>query len=121
MNVEEFIRAYEKALGTQDWQMVKPLISEKASVTFSNGTVHHGRDDVQKAFEKNFSTIKSEKYLIENVKWLVKDQLYAVYLFDFSWTGIVNGDKVSGNGCGTTVIRKEGKSWKLLAEHLGRR
>ncbi|MEW7289947.1 YybH family protein [Aquimarina sp. 2304DJ70-9] len=121
MNPEEFIKSYERALGTQDWNVVEHLVSENVSVTFSNGTIHIGKENVQKAFEKNFSLIKNEKYTVENIKWLVKDKKYAVYLFEFNWTGIIDGKSVSGNGIGTSVLIKENTRWKLLTEHLGRK
>ncbi len=121
MDAQEFVKSYEVALMTQDWKIVEPLISTIASVTFSDGTVHIGKGNVQKAFEKNFSIIKNEKYIIENVNWLIKEELYGVYLFEFRWTGIVNGNSVSGSGYGTSVIRKEEGKWKLLTEHLGRK
>ncbi len=121
MNLEEFITSYEAALGTQDWKAVAPLVSENVSVSFSDGTVHMGKENVQKAFEKNFSLIKNEKYAIENITWLAKDQKYAVYLFEFHWTGLIKGKPVSGNGIGTAVLVKEDAQWKLLTEHLGRK
>ncbi len=121
MNPEEYIKSYETALGTQDWKAVEPLVSENVSVTFSNGTVHIGKENVRKAFEKNFSLIKNEKYAIEHIKWLVKDKGYAVYLFEFNWTGIIAGESVSGKGIGTSVLIKENSKWKLLTEHLGRK
>ncbi len=121
MSPEEFIKSYERALGTKDWNIVEPLVSENVSVTFSNGTIHIGKENVQKAFEKNFSTIKNEKYAIKNVKWLVKDINYAVYLFEFNWTGIINGKSAAGNGIGTAVLIRENARWKLLTEHLGRK
>ncbi|SHG28579.1 YybH family protein [Flagellimonas flava] len=121
MSPEEFIAAYETALGTQSWKAVEPLVSENVGVTFSDGTVHMGKANVQKAFEKNFQTIKNEKYGVENVEWLVRNETYAVYLFEFYWTGIIDGKSVSGNGVGTSVLIKEGARWKLLTEHLGRK
>ncbi len=121
MNPEEFIKSYETALRTQDWKAVEPLVSENVSVTFSNGTIHIGKENVQKAFEKNFHIIKNEKYAVENIKWLLKDKKYAVYLFEFNWTGIIDGKPVSGNGIGTSVLIKEDARWKLLTEHLGRK
>ncbi len=121
MNPEEFVKSYESALRTQDWNAVEPLVSENASVTFSNGIIHIGKENVQKAFEKNFSIIKNEKYIIENIKWLVKDTKYAVYLFEFNWTGIIDGKPRSGSGVGTSVLLKENARWKLLTEHLGRK
>lgn len=121
MTPEEFIESYERALGTQDWKAVEPLVSENVGVTFSDGTIHIGKENVQKAFEKNFSLIKNEKYAVSKVKWLVKDHKYAVYLFEFNWTGIIAGKSASGNGIGTSVLIKEDAKWKLLTEHLGRK
>jgi len=121
MKPEDFITAYETALASQDWKMVEPLIAETASVTFSNGAVHIGKGKVQRAFENNFATIKSEHYAIENVIWLKKESMYAVYLFEFSWTRLINSQLFSGSGIGTSVILKEGDNWKLLTEHLGKK
>ena len=121
MKPENFIEAYQAALGTQKWSNVAPLISDFACVTFSNGTVHLGKDNVQIAFEINFDSIKNERYVIENVKWLKKEDDYAVYIFEFNWRGILDGKSVSGNGVGTSTIIKEKQTWKLLTEHLGKR
>ena len=121
MTPEKFVKSYESALRTQDWNAVGPLVSENVSVTFSNGTIHIGKENVQKAFEKNFSIIKNEKYTVENIKWLVKDERFAVYVFEFYWTGIIDGKSGSGNGIGTSVLIKENARWKLLTEHLGRK
>ena len=76
MKPEEFIKAYEIALATQDWTIVEPLICVDASVTFSNGAVHIGKKNVRKAFENNFTKIKSEKYSIQNIVWLKKEKTY---------------------------------------------
>ena len=75
MNPEDFIRAYEQALGTQDWRQVDPLVHDDACVTFSNGTVHKGMSQVRSAFERNFSSIKNETYAITNVHWVMKSDL----------------------------------------------
>lgn len=84
MTHEEFLKSYEAALASQDWTVVEPYISNNACVTFSNGTVHIGKDKVQIAFENNFQKIKSEKYKMENIIWLKKELNYAVYLFQFN-------------------------------------
>ncbi|HEY5731891.1 MAG TPA: nuclear transport factor 2 family protein [Anaerolineales bacterium] len=119
MKPEEFILAYEQALATQDWTKVEPLIHINACVTFSNGAVNRGRDEIQKAFEKNFSLIKDEEYEITNVHWVMENGEYAVYLFDFHWNGIINGKQTSGGGRGTSVLIRERDRWQLLVEHLG--
>ena len=119
MTPEDFIRSYEKALGTQDWNAVKPLIHENATVIFSNGSIHEGKSKVKTAFERNFSIIKSEKYSIENIKWKLINESIAVYLFDFYWKGFINGTLMEGSGRGSTVITYEKGRWFLLTEHLG--
>ncbi len=115
----EFIEEYEAALATQEWDAVSPLIHERASVVFSNGSVHKGKDAVRVAYERNFEAIKSERYQMTNVHWLLNSSDTAVYMFDFSWTGIVDGKEASGGGRGTAVLLLENGRWKLLAEHLG--
>ncbi len=121
MNPEDFIRAYEAALASQDWERVSPLIHPDACVTFSNGSVQRGKVEVQRAFERNFSLIKDETYAITNVHWTLKSSETAVYLFDFNWSGIINEKPASGGGRGTCVLVNENGRWLLLAEHLGPR
>jgi len=121
MTPKDFIKDYEKALAAQDWKFVSPLISDSACVIFSNGQINSGKDAVKQAYEYNFRKIKNEKYTIENVIWIKTEETFAIYLFDYFWTGIVNGELLSGNGIGTTVILKEGTKWKLLSEHLGKK
>ena len=119
MQPEEFIHLYEEALATQDWSQVEPLVHNDTCVTFSNGTVHKGKSEVQKAFETNFSLIKDEQYSISNVLWVMKGLETAVYLFEFNWSGIINEKPASGSGRGTSVLIKEADRWLLLVEHLG--
>ncbi|MGH6611591.1 MAG: YybH family protein [Burkholderiaceae bacterium] len=119
MNPEDFITRYERALASQQWSAVDPLIHKDASVTFSNGSVHKGKDAVRRAFEKNFSALSGEKYQIENVHWVSRTKDFAVYLFDFRWSGMIDGKSASGSGRGTSVLTCEGGEWKLLVEHLG--
>lgn len=100
---------------------MEPLLHNDASITFSNGDVHMGKSEIKIAFAKNFLLIKNEEYLISNVKWLLKNESTAVYLFEFSWKGLVNGKLTGGNGLGTSVIINESGKWVLLTEHLGKK
>lgn len=118
MTPEDFIDAYEAALGSQSWEQVAPLIHARASVIFSTGIVHKGKSAVRAAYERNFAAIQNEDYTISNVHWLEQSDHHAVYMFDFHWSGIIGGKSASGAGRGTAVLVKEGR-WQLLAEHLG--
>lgn len=119
MSPEEFIRAYEQTLATQNWMNVNLLVHNNACVTFSNGTVHKGKPEVRTAFEMNFSLIKDEEYSISDMHWVMIGSEMAVYLFDFSWSGIINDQQASGSGRGTSVLIRENDKWQLLVEHLG--
>ena len=121
MSPENFIKKYESALASQDWSNVEPLMHENAAVTFSDGSVHEGRKKVEMAFKKNFSIIKSEEYSVENVRWILKNETTAVYLFDFYWKGIINDKEASGTGIGTSVLIQENGNWVLLTENLGKK
>lgn len=119
MMPEDFIHSYETALGTQDWDEVAPLIHENACVTFSTGGVYKGKAEVRRAFEANFSSIRSEHYAISNVHWVKKGPDTAAYLFDFQWSGYTKGEFAAGSGRGTCFLANENGEWLLLVEHLG--
>jgi hypothetical protein len=119
MHPEEFIISYETALASQNWDNVEPLVHANACVTFSNGTVHKGLKAIKVAFTNNFSLIKDEKYFITDVHWVVKDKEFAVYLFNFNWSGFIDGQQASGSGRGSTTLIFENGKWLLVSEHLG--
>ena len=119
MTADEFVGLYERALATQEWNSVAPLIHVDACVTFSNGAVHIGKDAIRTAYEANFSAIKGERYGISNVHWAMRSGECCVYLFDFHWSGMIGGRETSGFGRGTSVIIRVGNDWALAAEHLG--
>ena len=64
---------------------------------------------------------KSEQYKMSDITWVKKEVNYAVYLFNYHWSGIIKDKMVSGNGIGTSVIIKERDNWHLLVEHLGKK
>ena len=121
MKPKDFITAYEIALKTQDWKSVAPLVHENACVTFSNGAIHMGKSKVRTAFEKNFRSIKSEEYAIQNVRWILKNEAMAAFVFEFHWEGIINNILTNGNGIGTTVLINENGKWILLTENLSKK
>jgi ketosteroid isomerase-like protein len=118
-NPESFIKKYEAALASQDWQQVDPLVHPDACVTFTSGAVHVGKTAVRPAFERNFSLIQDEAYKIENVHWVMRGVETAVYLFTFHWSGLIKGEPASGTGTGSSVLVNGENGWQLLVEHLG--
>ena len=118
---DSFVRAYEAALASQRWDALDPLVHGDVCATFSTGAVHKGKAAVRRAFEANFASIEDERYRISNVHWVVQSETFAVYLFDFTWSGRINGRETQGGGRGTSVLVCDNGDWKLLVEHLGGR
>lgn len=121
MTPDDLLRAYEDALGTQDWKQVEPLMHPDVCVTFSSGAYHEGRPAVQRAFTENFSLIRNERYAISNVHWIAKDDCHAACTYEFDWSGEIAGKPMTGGGRGTSLMKNEGGTWLVLAEHLGPR
>jgi len=115
---EEFLAAYEQALATQDWEQVSPLIHERCTAVFSEDT-YIGKSEVEQAFRRTFNLIRDETYTISNRHWIDCSEEYAICLYDFAWSGIINGQAASGGGRGTAVLKWDDGRWQLLCEHLG--
>lgn len=119
MQPDGFVKAYEQALASQDWERVGPLMHEDVCVTFSDGRVFRGKAAVKGAFEANFEAIQGEQYRVLNIHWARQEDGFAVYLFDFEWSGLMGGKPVAGAGRGTSILVYEDGRWRLLIEHLG--
>jgi ketosteroid isomerase-like protein len=119
VTAEAHLRAYEAALGTQDWAEVDPLLHEDVCVTFSNGAFHKGKEAVRAAFSRNFALIADERYKLSDVVWIADEPSYAVCAYRFRWNGLIDGKAAAGGGRGTSVVVKDGGRWLVLAEHLG--
>jgi ketosteroid isomerase-like protein len=116
---DELLRAYEAALATQDWANVEPLLHPDACVTFSNGTSFRGRDAVGEAFARNFALIEDETYAISAVHWIAQADCHAACVYEYRWSGRIDGRETSGAGRGTSLLTNEDGRWLVLAEHLG--
>jgi ketosteroid isomerase-like protein len=116
----EFIREYERRANSHNFDNVAPLIAKDAVFWFNDGSFQ-GHDQIRGAFEKTWSAIKDEQYAIDDVSWIAVSEGVAVCLYRFHWKGYVNGQLVSGNGRGTSVLRRDGGGWRIAHEHLSPR
>ena len=114
----EFIKSYEEAISAQTWEMVEPLIHDNCVVTFTNGT-YKGKSEVERIFRKNFDLIKEENYQISDIQFVIEKSEYAVFIFKYSWSGLIHGQPAEGGGRGTSVLVRNNGSWQLISEHLG--
>lgn len=114
----EFIKAYENAISAQEWEMIDPLIHPNCAVTFTNGT-YKGKSEVEGIFRKNFDLIKEEDYKISDVYFVIEEANYAIFIFKYTWSGLIHGQPAEGGGRGTSVLVKDNGGWQLISEHLG--
>ncbi|MDA1190478.1 MAG: nuclear transport factor 2 family protein [Candidatus Poribacteria bacterium] len=97
-SADQFMRNYEKTTNRHDVDAVLSLIDDDAVYLFSNESVHIGKSAIDAAIRRNFDTIRDETYSIENIVWLAESNEVAACVYDFSWTGRIDGKAVSGSG-----------------------
>jgi ketosteroid isomerase-like protein len=118
MNHITLMQEYERSLACHSWEAVESFIHDDAVFIFSDGTFR-GKQEVAQAFRKTFTTIQNEQYSIQNINWLVVCKSFAICIYNFAWTGIIDGKNSSGEGRGTSVLLNTNTGWKIIHEHLG--
>ena len=114
------MKAYERAANSHDVEATLSLIDEEAVYLFSDESVHIGRRAIEKVIQRNYALIKDECYSIDNLTWLLSLGDAAACVYDYSWSGTINGEPASGFGRGTSVLRRSQEGWKVVHEHLSR-
>lgn len=117
---DEFMLEYERATDSHNLDAAISMINEEAIYLFSDESVHVGKQAIERVLRHNFELIQDESYSISNLTWLAKSEEVAACVYDFTWSGTINGQDAFGSGRGTTVLRRSGKEWKVVHEHLSR-
>jgi ketosteroid isomerase-like protein len=115
---DEFMRRYEAATCAHDLEATLGLIAEDAIYLFSNRTSHVGKNAIRQVLAANFELIKAETYVIRGLKWLASSEEVAACVYEFTWSGEIDGKRASGSGRGTSVLRRVEGQWKVAHEHL---
>lgn len=115
--LDRFLKQYEIATNTHDFDQVAPLIAESAIYWFSDGSFV-GISEIKQAFIDTWDKIKDEEYHIDKVQWISYDNNSASCIYQFHWEGIIDGEKNKGSGRGTNIVIKIDGQWKVLHEHL---
>lgn len=117
--LDTFLKAYELAANSCDFDNVAPLIADDATFWFTNGQ-YEGKQAARKAFEETWGSIKDEKYQISNVRWVGKNYWVSSCTYDFTSDGMVEGKRQVYKGKGTNVLVRERGSWRIAHEHLSK-
>jgi ketosteroid isomerase-like protein len=118
MTPDEFMRSYEAATCAHDLEATLGMIADDAVYLFSNGTSHVGKQAIHRVLQTNFEMIKAETYAIRGLRGLASSDDVAACVYEFAWSGEIDGKPASGNGRGSTVLRRAGGQWKVAHEHL---
>ena len=80
---DEFLRRYERASNSHEFDQVAPLLADDAVYWFSNGT-YVGIDAIRSAFESTWAAILDEDYRITDVRWLTASEDAAACVYTYS-------------------------------------
>lgn len=114
---QEALAFYGRVINHHRFDELLPVLAKDVLFWFSSGSFA-GLDQARGAFERTWARIVDENYWLEDVDWLALDTAAAACSYAFNWHGRIDGKTARGSGRGTTVLRLEGGSWKIVHEHL---
>ena len=117
MTPQDALEQYEALINLHQFEAVAPLIAEDAVFWFNDGSFV-GIEAIQGAFERTWRSFSDETYWLTDRRWIAVGDEAASCLYQFNWTATVSGNRASGIGRGTTVLRKTVDGWKIVHEHL---
>lgn len=114
---DNFMKIYEKAANSRNFNNVKPLVAGNATFWFSDGS-YNGVEEIRDAFERTWNAIAEEEYSISDLQWLYRTEDSAACIYNFRSRGIINGNLNEFLGHGTNILGKSHGEWKIVHEHL---
>jgi ketosteroid isomerase-like protein len=114
---EGTLKQYEAKISMHDFNELVPLISSDAVFWFNDGSFC-GLTQIRNAFEETWRKFPLENYWLEDLKWVACSAGSAGCAYHFRWRAVLNGKTMEGGGRGTTILRKEEDTWKIVHEHL---
>lgn len=118
MGPTDFLRRYEAATRAHDLEGTLSLIADDAIYLFSDQTSHVGKQAISRVLASNFEAIEEETYELDNLHWVAASDDMAVCVYEYHWSGLIEGRPASGNGRGTSAISKVKGAWQVVHEHL---
>lgn len=120
MTVSEVFKNYETFSNDHALDDLLQLIADDAIYLFSNESCHVGKAAIRAAIAHNFYAIEDGTYAIRKLRWLVESADTASCVYEYHWTGKIDGNALSGHGRGTNVFKRDGDQWLVIHEHLSR-
>ena len=102
----------------KDLEGAMELIAEDAVYFWSNGDAVFGKAAIAEGLKQNFEAIENDTYDTFDVTWIAESDEVAACVFEFRWTGELDGKPVGGRGRGSSVLRRVDGQWQTVLEHL---
>ena len=119
LELQNFMKDYERNANKRNFDLIKPLISENAVYWFSDGSFV-GLKEIEQAFINTWNNLPDEKYLMSDLKWLQVSSSSAVCIYKFLSEYSKNGKRESVKGRATNVFIKDKGLWHIILELLRR-
>jgi uncharacterized protein (TIGR02246 family) len=107
-----------RRMAAKDLHGTLELIADDAVYFWSNGAAMFGKEAVAEGLKANFAAIANDTYEISDVTWLVESGDVAACVFEFTWTGDIEGQPAAGRGRGASVLRRTDGQWQIVHENL---
>lgn len=108
---------YIRATNTHDFSEVEKCLADDAVYWFSDSTCT-AIAEIKKYFEQAWSIVQEEVYQANHVQWIATSSEVAACIYEYAWSGLINGVHQSGKGRATNVFKRVGGKWLLIHEHL---
>lgn len=108
---------YINATNTHDFSEVEKCLAKDAVYWFSDNSCTT-IVEIKKYFEQAWHLVQNEVYSANNIQWLAASPEVATCIYEYRWSGLINGVHQSGRGRATNVFKQIDKKWFLIHEHL---
>jgi ketosteroid isomerase-like protein len=109
---------FTASLVRRDIDAALTLLTDDVVFFYSNGSVIAGKDAFAATMTANWKMVSDYEYSTLDSKWIAQSETTAAVIYSFAWSGVVQGNKVSGGGRGTRVFSNDSAGWRIAHEHL---
>jgi ketosteroid isomerase-like protein len=121
-SVVEFLHHFEAEALKEDFDLLEPMIDERAVFRFNDGDFV-GRAAIRAVFEKTWRgdpTVRRTRFFLADIVVLLTDQASAAATYTWHWEGRQGEREFRIRGRGTRVLAFAGGRFRIVHEHLSR-
>lgn len=120
--VVAFLHHFEEVAMKEDFALLEDMIDERAYFRFNDGDFV-GREAIRAVFEKTWRgdpTVKKARFYLSDIVVIATDTASASATYTYNWEGAQGEREFKIQGRGTRVLVHDGRSFRIVHEHLSR-